>query len=666
MELLSPAGSFEALIAAVSGGCDAVYMGCSEFANARMNAANFTKQQLSEAVDYCHLRGVKSYITVNTLLTDRELGQLFDYATFLYNSGVDAVIVQDIGVAEFLRRNIPELEIHASTQMGLCNLDGVKYAEKIGFKRAVVARELSRDNLRFICENSNIEIEAFVHGAICACVSGYCLMSSFIGRRSGNRGKCAQPCRLKYTSGKKSGYLMSLKDMMLIDHISELKDMGVASLKIEGRMKSPGYVGTVTEVYRKAIDCGFVSDADILKLKSAFDRGGYSDSYYTGKKDFFAYEKPETTYGNQEYSKEEKKTPISLSAVAEVGKPVSITASLGELSYTATGEFVCENALKRQVTKEDFEKRLNKLGDTAFICYEPDVSVDDGLMVPLGEIGSVRREAVSGLEKLLIGKRSVLRNESGLNCDGVRYNGDFGISVSVQTEKQFKACMEADRIHVPIDLVYKNPEVYLSHKGRIIVSLPKIVHDDKRRLLSDMIKSVKEMGFSVFSASNAGDIPKCKFGDYSLWVYNSETANALSEYGFDGFCISPEINIAQLKDIKSPVFCEAIVYGRLPVMVTRNCFAKSAGSCGSCSISDRTGKNFGMQCIPEFGYSEVLNAVPIFMGDKKEDFKNTCVNMLRIVFTKESPDECRHIIKCIIDGSAYDGEYTRGHYYRGV
>lgn len=666
MELLSPAGSFESLRAAVSAGCDAVYLGSSFFANARMNAANFDRDELIQAIDYCHLRDVKTYVTVNTLLTDREIGQLYDYGVFLYENNADAVLVQDLGVASFLKRNIPELEIHASTQMGICNLDGVRFAEKIGCSRAVVARELSASNIEHICKNSNIEIEAFVHGAMCASASGFCLMSSFIGRRSGNRGKCAQPCRLKYSTGNKEGYLMSLKDMMLIEHIDSLKKSGVASLKIEGRMKSPGYVGCVTEIYRKAIDGEKITDADISRLKNAFDRGGYTDSYYTEGKNFFAFEKPETTYGHQMYDVPEKKTEIGLSMTAKIGSPITITAKYKDISVEKTGEFICETALKRAVSEDDAKLRIKKLGDTAFVCDEPEVLIDDSLMVPLGEITSLRRDVVCKLAEKITEKKKFSGFLKPLNVNSFRNEADYKIAVSVENVKQYQSVTYADRIYVPLWVIYNNQDAFSKVNSKIVVLLPQLCYDDKSDLKQKMISRVKEMGYSAFCASNAGDIEISEYTDYSVWMFNSECVNYLRKTGIKTGCLSPEINIAQLKDIRSDCGLEAIIYGKIPVMLSKNCFVKSAGNCGDCTLRDRTGGIFKAMCCPDFGYTRLLNTVPLYMGDKISDFDNTCIDTLRLMFTDESPSECERIIELIKSGKSFTGDYTRGHYYRGV
>lgn len=666
MELLSPAGSFDALRAAVSAGCDAVYMGCSEFANARMNAANFDKTALASAIDYCRIRGVKTYITVNTLLTDRELGQLFDYAVFLYENGADGVIVQDMGVMRFLSENVPQLPLHASTQMGICNLDGVRFAEKIGCTRAVIARELSKENIDYICKNSGIEIEVFVHGAICSCVSGYCLMSSFIGRRSGNRGKCAQPCRLMYGCGGNEGYFMSLKDMMLAEHIGELKKSGVASLKIEGRMKSAGYVGTVTEVYRKAIDGGKIMQSDIEKLKSAFDRGGYTDAYFTGGKDLFAVNKPETVYGEKTYGKPEKKLGADVSVKAEIGKPLFVKIEVGGKSFEAMGTFVCETAQKRAVSAEDIDAKIGMLGDTPFFRKSFSAEVEHGLMVPVSEIKSVRRTAVDGLLGLLSEKKKFDGLEKKFSVKPFVNSGRFKLAASVTTVSQYRAAKNLDRIYVPVSLIAKNKDVFSPCDGRIIVLLPKINHDDRRKLLENMISEAKEMGYEHFCAANYGDFDMCDSADYPLWCYNSRAAQGFAELGTERICLSPEMNIAQIRAMKSAVPCEAVVYGKLPLMTAVNCFAQNAGSCGVCSLSDRSGRSFSLLCDRELGIYEVLNSVPIYMADKLSDFANTCVDTLRLVFTDESEDECRSIIKKFGNGEKPNGDFTRGHYYRGV
>lgn len=666
MELLSPAGSFDALRAAVSAGCDAVYLGSSEFANARMNAANFDKAELSDAIDYCKLRGVKTYITVNTLLTDREIGQLFDYGVFLYENGADGVIVQDIGVMKFLSDNIPKLPLHASTQMGICNLDGVRFAERIGCTRAVVARELSKENIDYICKNSNIEIEVFVHGAVCSCCSGFCLMSSFIGRRSGNRGKCAQPCRMQYRVGDKEGAFMSLKDMMLVNHIKELEASGVASLKIEGRMKGAGYVGTVTEIYRKAIDNGAVSENDIKRLRGVFDRGGYTDSYYIGGKDLFVKNRKDTEYGDREYAAPEKKVGADIFVSAKIGQPISIKFQANGRSFEAKGDFVCEKALKREVTAEDIKSKVLMLGDTPFICDNFYADVESNLMVPVSEIKSVRRNAAEGLGRLLLEKRKLAKAPKINAYTPFINKGGFKLSAFVSTVSQYRASEKADMVYVPISLLVKNIDVFSDFDNRIIAVLPKINHDSKRDLLKSMISTAEKMGYNKLSAANFGDFEFSDFSDYTLWCFNSETASAFYDMGKRRICLSPELNISQIKGLKSPVPCEAVVYGKLPLMTSVNCFAENAGACGSCNISDRTGRSFDLLCDKELGVFEVLNSVPIYMADKISDFENTCVDTLRLVFTDEDENECRRIIKAYRCGEKPSGEFTRGHYYRGV
>ncbi len=666
MELLSPAGSFDCLKAAVSAGCDAVYMGSSEFANARMNAENFNNASLSEAIEYCKVRDVKSYITINTLLTDREISQLFDYAVFLYQSGADAVIIQDLGVVSFLRKNIPELTLHASTQMGICSLDGVNFAESMGFERAVLARELSEKNMQYICKNTRLETEVFVHGAMCACCSGYCLMSSFIGRRSGNRGKCAQPCRLSYEIGGKSGHYMNLKDMMLINHINSLKNMGVTSLKIEGRMKSAGYVGTVTEYYRRAIDGDRLSEKDIENLKSAFDRGGFTDGYFTEKGQMFVFNKPETKYGSQQCSLSEKKRNIRIKAVLKIGQPIEISAECDGYFAVSLGSFICERAIKREVTEADVKKCLIKLGNTPFCCDFPEIYIDEGLMVPLGEINQVRREACEKLYEEILCKRHILQRNPEFANGGYINNKGFLYSVSVENMEQYFACDEAEFVYIPVDVAFKNADS-LKEDKRIIISLPPVAHDDRYQRLRQMVKELEKLGFSFFSASNYAHLHSfnCTHADFQLWAFNSETLMCHKDMGLKS-CLSPEMNIAQIKDIKSQNPCEAIVYGKMPLMVTKNCFVKNAGNCGVCEMKDRTGAVFGTLCHPDFGYSCVLNSVPVYMGDKMEEFKNTSVDTLRMVFTTESASECRRVIQNVKNGCEFKGEFTRGHYFRGV
>lgn len=675
-ELLTPAGSPAALQAAVSCGADAVYLGCSEFANARMNAENFTKKTLAEALDFCHSRDVKGYVTLNTLLSDRETEQLASYVSFLYENGADGVIVQEPGVMEFLQRYFPSLPVHASTQAGIANTAGLAAAKKLGCTRAVAARELSMQEIEALCREP-IEIEVFVHGALCACYSGFCLMSSMIGRRSGNRGKCAQPCRLPYSvDGKKPVLLMNLKDNMLIQHLDSLAKIGVRSLKIEGRMKGPDYVGFVTSCYRRALDGETLSETELKQLTGIFDRGGYTDGYYhPTKKTMFAYAKPKTPYQFQpELPKTEKKIPVMMHGILQNNLPFQLTVS-DSAGNRATAEGVTPAfiAEKQPLCEDTVKERLKKLGDTPYRLQECTLSLEQGLMIPLGEIARIKRQACETLTALRIGsyKRSLaeLPNPefrppvSGFTARSLKW------TATVDTYEQYRAIRELgfEWIAVPLSVLW-------NHRQEIdpsaVVRLPAVAHEMRMKQIREQTEQLRKLGFSSLLCGNTGDFygfPNWdKKGDLTLWLYNSLTAETLSEQHPSSLCLSPEMNLGQIRDLQCSVPCEALLYGRIPLMRTKHCFVKSSrGNCkGECTVTDRTKTQFPVRCVG--GEHILYNSAPVFMGDKRSDLQNTCVAYGRIAFTTESPAACITISREIMNGTPYQGSKTRGHYYRGV
>lgn len=673
MELLAPAGSYESVLAAVEGGADAVYMGCSEFANARMNAANLDYKKLSEAVEYCRIRGVKTYITVNTVLSDREMERLYRYAVFLYHTGVDGVIVQDVGAASFLHRYLPQLPLHASTQMGICNADGVRFAQNLGCRRVVLARELAKADIAAVCRETDAEIEVFVHGALCACYSGYCLMSSFIGRRSGNRGKCAQPCRLPYRAGGgKDGYYLSLKDLMLLPHINELKELGVASLKIEGRMKGPDYVGTVVSIYRKAIDGEPVTEEDMQLLRKAFDRGGYTDGYYSSSAPdrMFAYHKPDNPYQNMQSSlgKPQQRVAVSMRAEIREGKPILLELHDKDGHRTVMeGNTAAFAARERPIQEEDVRTRLVKLGGTPFLAETVSIDIEPGVMLPFGEISRVRREACLELEqKRAAVEREIVPSEVFIEKQTETRYRQQHLTASILTEEQLKIALDAqcDRVYVPLTLMEQIGGRY-DHR-KIVVSLPANVHETARGAMLASANKLQKAGFDEFLFSNVADCLQGRYADYNVWPYNSMTAEFYKREGIKGICLSPELNLAQIRDMQTDLPCEAVIYGRLPLMLSRHCFVKSKrGNCErDCSLIDRTGTVF--PCVCDKYSHMLLNSVPIYMGDKADEFQNTCVHDLRVVFTIEDGNTCRRVLELVREKAPLEGAYTRGHYYRGV
>ena len=430
LELLAPAGSMEAVAAAVQNGADAVYLGYGDF-NARRNAKNFSREEFAAAVSYCHLRGVKVYLTLNTLLTDRELPAAAQVAAQASELGADAVLVQDLGVLRMLRQVSPDLPVHASTQMTVHSLDGVKLAADLGMTRVVLSRELSRDQIEYICTHSPIEIEVFAHGALCMCYSGQCFLSSVIGGRSGNRGLCAQPCRLKYGwMDKADAYPLSLKDLSLAGHLRELRRMGVACVKLEGRMKRPEYVAVVTRIYACAIKEGREPTAEEMdQLTAAFSRQGFTQGYYLDRQgpDMFGVreegKEPRELFAqarNTYQSGEAQRVPVTFYAMIRPGEPaqVGVEDPQGRV-VTAKGP-VPEAARTRPLTAEAVTTQLSRTGGTPYRCEKVRALVEPGLSLPLAALNALRREALDGLSRLRPARRTA-RRRTGNSTPGARY-----------------------------------------------------------------------------------------------------------------------------------------------------------------------------------------------------------------------------------------------------
>ena len=464
LELLAPAGSMESVQAAVQNGAGAVYLGYGDF-NARRNAKNFTREEAAAAVSYCHLRDTKVHLTLNTLLTDRELPKAAQVAAEISEMGVDAVIVQDLGVARMLRQVAPDVHLHASTQMTVHSLDGVKECADLGMTRAVLSRELSRDQIAYICQNSPIEIEVFGHGALCMCYSGQCYLSSMIGGRSGNRGLCAQPCRLKYGWGKRADeYPLSLKDMSLVGYLKELENMGVACLKLEGRMKRPEYVAIVTRVYADALREGREPTAEELRqLEAAFSRQGFTKGYFLDQKgpDMFGtrqegedprelFAQARTTYE----SGENRKTPVRLYAWIQAGEPAQVAAEDAQGRVVQVEGPVPEAAVNVPLTREKVEGQLGRTGGTPFHCEKATARVDEGLSLPLSALNALRRQA---LEKLSQERARPPERKTGEYHPGVRYENPKAppaLTVSVRRAEQITPellAMKPERIYLPCD-----------------------------------------------------------------------------------------------------------------------------------------------------------------------------------------------------------------------
>lgn len=671
IELLAPAGTYDCVLAAVNSGADAVYFAGQSF-GARSFAGNLTDEEIYRAADFCHIRGAKSYLTVNTLLFDREFADLDKFISVITKAGVDGVIVQDLGVLKRIRELSPDIELHASTQMTVHSADGVRQLEEMGVSRVVLSRELSGEEIRSIIKETKAEAEVFVHGAMCMSYSGQCLLSSVIGSRSGNRGKCAQPCRLPYGDNK---FYLSLKDMSYAEHITELSDMGVASLKIEGRMKGEAYVSAVVSAYRRLIDENRKpTQEEINALNRIFFRGGLSDGYYTGRtgKGMFAFDKPDNPYlknDNKTEIPDTKRVDIEIFASFKEGEKPYIKITNGEFFAENYGENIIETAGKRPATRENILSQLLKLGDTPFVCHNAEIELSENAFVPVSVINELRRCTAQDLEEKMLLK---YRNKRFLPQSKVMGKTKYGknlFTCSVLSEEQYTAIcdMPFEKIYVPLHIVNENMD-----KERVIITLPVILRKEDRERCKQQLIKLKDMGFKnvAISTIDALDLAEGfnKCGTFRLNVTNSLSFLEYKKMGLSSICLSPELNLAQIRDIDKDNTTEVIAYGRLPLMTAENCILKNMDKC-SCNgmgrIKDRTGREFIVIKDGDICRSVVLNSVPLYMGDKIEDLKSAGIDYLCLMFTDETKERCREISENYINSKPIeDFEYTRLQFYR--
>ncbi len=692
MEILSPAGSPEALRAAVCAGADAVYLGFGQF-NARRGARNFTRDEFASAVSYCHLRGVKVYLTLNTLCSDREIADAVDCAVQASQLGADAALVQDLGLVRALRQAAPDLPLHASTQMTLHSLDGVRQAADLGITRAVLARELSRQDIAHICERSPIEIEVFVHGALCMCYSGQCFMSSVIGGRSGNRGMCAQPCRLPYGWGDLAdGHPLSLKDMSLAGHLRELQEMGVASAKIEGRMKRPEYVYIVTKVYADALREGREPTADELRqLEQAFSRQGFTNGYYmgqTGPEMFGVREDPKPprelfAQAKAAYERGEGRlVPVKFYAMIRAGEPIQVGVEDQEGRVATAAGRTPEPARRRATTQDEVEAQLAKTGGTPYQAAGMRTLVEDGLAVPLSALNGLRRQV---LDDLTAQRTALPQRRHGPYKPGARYEnyrGEPDLYVSLRRAGQLTFELVKARpalITLPAEEIAAHPDDVMGAVQRgvpVAAVLPRICFDRELAGLREQLAACKQAGVTDAYVGNLGLVPLCKElgfalrGDFGLQVFNSQGAKEYRRLGFQSLTASFELRLAQIRDLSKALDTEMIAYGRLPLMITENCAIKNqTGKCVCSNVNlliDRKGVRFPVE--QAYGCrNEILNANKIFLADKAQDWKKAGLRAIRLLFTTENGVECVQVLEAYRGSGAYrPNNYTRGLYYRDV
>ena len=689
LELLAPAGSMEAVAAAVQNGTDAVYLGYGDF-NARRNAKNFSEEEFAAAVSYCHLRGAKVYLTLNTLLTDRELPKAAEVAAQASAIGADAVLIQDLGVLRMLRQVAPDLPVHASTQMTLHNLDGVKMAADLGLTRAVLSRELSRDQIEYICQRAPIEIEVFAHGALCMCYSGQCFLSSVIGGRSGNRGLCAQPCRLKYGwMDKADAYPLSLKDLSLAGHLQELRRMGVACVKLEGRMKRPEYVAVVTGIYARAIrEDREPTGEELEQLRAAFSRQGFTQGYYLDQQgpDMFGVREetrePKELFAaarNTYQSGEAQRVPVTFYAMLRPGEPARVGVEDPDDRVATVEGPVPEAARTRPLTAEAVTTQLSRTGGTPYRCGQVRALVEENLSLPLAALNALRREA---LEKLSVQRQEPPRRTGEYHA-GARYENrreEPVLTISVRRAEQLTdelLRLGPALVYVPLDELAAHPEKAAGTEHTSIgVSLPRVAWDREYPGLREKLEQVRALGVKDALLGNLGMFPIARElgftlrGDFGLEIYNAQALKEYKRLGLQSATLSFELKLAQIRDLSKCLDTELITYGRLPLMLMENCIIRNrTGSCGCQNtniLTDRKGARFPVVSAPGCR-NELLNSQKLFLADRAADYRRIGLWAQRLLFTTENPRECVQVAQRYLEqGSWTPNEYTRGLYYRDV
>lgn len=698
-ELLAPAGSLEILKGVIESGADAVYVGGSMF-GARAYANNFTEEELLEAIDFAHLRGVKVYLTVNTLIKNSEFSKLYDYLLPYYKRGLDAVIVQDLGVVKAIHEYFPSMEIHTSTQMTVTGADGVRFLSQFGVTRVVMAREVSLAEMKCIHEETGMELEAFVHGALCYSYSGQCLFSSILGGRSGNRGRCAQPCRLPYTvEGKKDEYILSLKDMCGIKVLDKLHDAGVYSLKIEGRMKQLEYACGVVKYYRSYIDSMKpVTDADYDRIKALGNRCGFTDRYYFDHNgsDMVTYVKPNFVSNAAEPSPEKRKLSIEGELVLREGEPGSLTVKRGDVTYKASIEPVSA-ALKAPLDKKAAIDRINKTGDTDFEFSHIKAQIGENVFVPNGALNKLRRDAISGLCDKLLKKyyrndaryadmsRLTALPEHVVKSDAAHDEAinDYTTICSCMTRAQLDTLISYecfDVFYLDFDMYDRNTLIQqfaddvkcLTKRNKIVyLMLPTIFRADSSDYFVSIAKELDKVSFEGFVVKNYEELyltenlftGKKVILDHNMYTFNDVSKSAFFEHGVSGDTVPLELNSREIMH-RNNIGSQMIVYGYYPLMTTANCVHKNTKGCDKKQkliyLKDRYNKSFAVCNNCKECYNTIYNSLPTMLTKNIGKLKEAGIRSFRYSFTIETPKQ----IKAVMDDKV--AEYTNGHYKRGV
>lgn len=671
-EILAPAGSMQSLRAAVLCSADAVYLGVKQL-NARRSADNFDFDTLNEAVRFCHTRGVKVYLALNTLINDSEIHTATTIIERACAAGIDALILQDFAAARIASECAPDMPLHASTQMSVQTLAGLNRLYEAGFKRAVLPREMSRDEIFRLCEKSPVELEMFIHGALCMCVSGQCELSAVLGSRSGNRGACAQPCRLPFSAdGSKERYDLSLKDLSLTDRIKELADAGIASFKIEGRMKRPEYVAAAVRACRDSLG-GEISPQLKNDLKNVFSRSGFTDGYYTGRlgADMFGTRRKEDVVSAKDaldrlsklYEKEAPRFACELALTAHRGESVTLSAkAAGETVFCDSG-FIPQEALNKPLTKESAAAQLSKTGGTQFYVDKIDSVIDSRINVPVSVINNLRRNVIDELQNRLAA------------------NKDKPFTAHKETLPPHRAdepeiiCRFRDENQIPDDISGISeiiiPLENIKTKFNVSAEIPRGIFGTENEI-SNRLKALKERGVHSAWAGTLDGIALAQSAGlevtagYGSNIFNSLSAEKMRLDGVKKILLSAELNLAQIKNIGGEIPRGVFAYGRLPLMLTRNCPVRNVRTCAECkksgTLTDRKNTIFPIECHNLC--SDILNSRPVYMADRLGEIKN--VDFILLYFTDESASRAAQIISAYKNSLKPQGDFTRGLFYRGV
>ena len=719
LEISAPAGSPEGVIAAVQNGADAVYLGFNEF-NACMDVDNFTFDEFGRSLEYCRIRGVKTYLTLNTLASDRELPVIAHQAKEASRYGVDAIIVQDLGVMQAVKQAVPGIPLHASSRMSVHNLEGVKMAAAMGFSRVIIARELSRKKILHICRYSPIEIEMFVHGTLCMGYSGQCYMGALVGNQSNNRSYCSKPCQLSYsTAGHVITHPLALKDNCLVRYLEDIEAIGIKSVMIEGRSRRPEYTALVTGIYSRAVRREKTPSQEGLRmLQKSFSRNGFTDGYYTDRygtdmlgvreedkrSDTALFAATRKSYLNGEY----QRVPIRFVGSVLKDKPIKLAAADDRKNSAVVYGPIPEKAFHKKLTNAVLQTQLHKTAGTPFICLGVKGIVDPDLTIPMSAFNEMRREVFAeileqrrplqmraegeyipsrlpfdevlpdeevNLEALFSSDKTAVNNQKS------KHSNPPAITVSLTGVDQLSKELEElcpKIIYIPVtELDYESPKLQSfvdNNQLTIAVSLPRVIHDNEKKKIASMLDKAKKLGIDNALVSNIGQIQFAKKhgmairGDFGFNIYNSETLYVLQKLGLKSATLSFELPLNEIREMSKPIETELITYGRLPLMITENCIVRNSTDACTCDsftgLVDEQGAQYPVE--PDYGCRNVLyHSKKLFMGDKRRTISSLGIWAERLYFTTENALECVTVLKRYMGLSDFTPPgYTRGMYYR--